>query len=146
MRKVFGGVSRMTHSQFTTPLYWGQYCFLKPIHIILCDRSVTVLLKMGADVFSFLLITVKCLIHCTLRTGIYINNTRNFNKQLQLNKHLNIQASPSLISLSVLFLLTFSSTLQTYWHQRMRKMMMTNSRMMVTRQPIRMGVFPSSGG
>ena len=43
-------------------------------------------------------------------------------------------------------LLTFSSTLQTYWHQRMRKMMMTNSRMMVTRQPIRMAVFSTSGG
>lgn len=41
--------------------------------------------------------------------------------------------------------LTFSSTLQTYWHQRMRKMMMTSSRMMVTRQPIRMAVFLSSG-
>jgi len=27
----------------------------------------------------------------------------------------------------------------------MRKMMMTNRRMMVTRQPIRTGVFPSSG-
>lgn len=41
--------------------------------------------------------------------------------------------------------LTFSSTLQTYWHQRMRKMMMTSSRMMVTRQPIKMAVFLSSG-
>lgn len=39
---------------------------------------------------------------------------------------------------------TFSSTLQTHWHHRMRKMMMTNRRMMVTRQPMRMGVFPSS--
>ncbi|TNN52200.1 hypothetical protein EYF80_037556 [Liparis tanakae] len=28
----------------------------------------------------------------------------------------------------------------------MRKMMMTSSRMMVTRQPIRMGVFPLTGG
>lgn len=46
----------------------------------------------------------------------------------------------------MVYLLTFSSTLQTYWHQRMRKMMMTSSRMMVTRQPIRMAVFLSSGG
>lgn len=42
--------------------------------------------------------------------------------------------------------LTFSRTLQTYWHQRMRKMMMTKSRMMVTRQPIRTGVLLLSGG
>lgn len=46
----------------------------------------------------------------------------------------------------MLFVLTFSRTLQTYWHQRMRKMMMTRSRMMVTRQPIRMGVLLSSCG
>lgn len=46
----------------------------------------------------------------------------------------------------MLLALTFSSTLQTYWHQRMRKMMMTKSRMMVTRQPIRMGVLLSSCG
>lgn len=46
----------------------------------------------------------------------------------------------------VLVTLTFSSTLQTCWHQRMRKMMMTKSRMMVTRQPIRMGVLLSTCG
>lgn len=39
---------------------------------------------------------------------------------------------------------TFSSTLHTHWHHRMRKMMTTSRRMMVTRQPIRTGVFPSS--
>lgn len=37
-------------------------------------------------------------------------------------------------------------TLHTYCHQRMRKMMTTSRRMMVTKQPIRMEVWLSSGG
>lgn len=41
---------------------------------------------------------------------------------------------------------TFSRTLHTYCHHRMRKMITTSRRMMVTRQPIRTDVLLSSGG
>lgn len=37
-------------------------------------------------------------------------------------------------------------TLHTYCHHRMRKMITTSRRMMVTKQPIRMEVLLSSGG
>lgn len=72
-------------------------------------------------------------------SGIYTK--KNHNKRGKKNSNLGV----FLVRL-VPFVLTFSRTLQTYWHQRMRKMMMTRSRMMVTRQPIRMGVLLSSCG
>lgn len=40
---------------------------------------------------------------------------------------------------------TFSMTLHTYCHHKMRKMITTSKRMMVTRQPIRTDVLLSSG-
>lgn len=40
---------------------------------------------------------------------------------------------------------TFSMTLHTYWHHRIRKMITTSRRIIVTKQPIRIDVLPSSG-